>query len=129
LYLSSQVNRAFVRKAASGSLPFHYNLNHDVESWFYVLLYIVSGKRLPWSASNHHDQQTALKHAAITYAWNSTLEHVAPEARDVVNAVKEELFARRNEGDRDEQEISGFDNNVAEKVIGILKGAVSSQFM
>jgi hypothetical protein len=94
-----------------------------VESWFYVLLYIVSRKKLPWSDLVDRYHRTISKHAAITFAWTSTLEHVAPEARDVMNAVKEELFARRWEGDRDEQEISGFDNSVAEKVIGILKGA------
>jgi hypothetical protein len=95
-----------------------------VESWFYVLLYIVSRKKLPWSDLVDRYHRTISKHTAITFAWNSTLEHVAPEARDVMHAVKEELFARRSEGDRDQQEISGFDNRVAEKVIGILKGAV-----
>jgi hypothetical protein len=87
-------------------------------------LYILSRKKLPWSQSDDREKRTASKHAAVTYAWNSIVKDVAPEARDVVHAVKEELFARRSEGDRYGFEISGFDNSVAENVIGLLRGAV-----
>jgi hypothetical protein len=56
-------------------------LQHDVESLFYVLLYVACGGHLPWKHSSPKDV-AAVKLATLTddYTWKKSIECACPAA-------------------------------------------------
>jgi hypothetical protein len=69
-----------------------YCARDDFEALFYVLLYCVSGKKLPWSKSNSSQELLVGKQLAMTANWKTTLDRAAPIFHNTLEQMHQILF-------------------------------------